>query len=487
MIVSTAEMQAAECRLFTTGVEAETLMDEAGARCAKAIIQFFPKRGRLTLFCGRGNNGGDTYVIGTRLKKQGWFVETVESHASTELTPLSQKKRIEFLSQTSNTDFHANSHHVVVDGLLGIGSNGPLRGKIGDLAGEINSIRKNEHATVFAVDLPSGVGQKNGVTADFTLSICEFKSELVADDAVDQVGRLVKIPLPELSTAIKKFGPEQVANSKVLRAWLSPRDFGKHKGSTGRVVIIAGSRGMTGAAVLAGLGALHGGAGLVTIFAEESIYPIVAASAPPEIMVRPTSDFSEVTEFNADVLAIGPGLGPAKRDDILNLILNDPRPAVVDADGLNWLAESESIPKFTHPRLLTPHPGEMSRLFGDFRNLTRDEIATEFSKRTGASILLKGSRSVIANSDETAPLTYNSTGHPGMATGGIGDVLTGLSAALIARKLSPARAAIVGSWLVGRAAEIAIFEDGESAESLSAVMIANRLGRAFRSLKSGDF
>ncbi len=487
MIVSASEMQAAEKRLFATGVEAEPLMDEAGFGCAQAILQFFPSPGRLTLFCGKGNNAGDAYVIGSLLKKQGWVVEAVESHDKSDMTALAQKKRKTLAATSPASKPPAGNHHVIVDGLLGIGTDGPLRGKIAELARQMNEIRRTEHATTFAVDMPSGIGQVNGVTADFTLSICEFKSELLGDDAVDQVGRLVKIPLPRISEYIEEATPDRVETAREMTSWLPSRGFGNHKGTAGRVAIIAGSRGLTGAAVLSSLGALRGGAGLVSVFVEEKIYPIIAASAPPEVMVRPVVNFSEVTEFNADVLAIGPGLGDNPRPDILDLIQRDPRPAVIDADGLNWIAASETFPAFAGPRLLTPHPGEMKRLHGDFGDRSRREIATEFAQKHKICVLLKGSRSVIADPGHGSPLYYNSTGHPGMATGGIGDVLTGLSAALIAQGVSLARAATLGSWLVGRAAEIAIFSEDESPESLTATVIANNLGKAFNSLRRAEF
>ncbi|NNE92744.1 MAG: NAD(P)H-hydrate dehydratase [Verrucomicrobiales bacterium] len=478
MLPTCQEMQDAEERLFATGVKAETLMDAAGLGCARAIDHFFPEPGRATLFCGKGNNAGDALVIGRHLQDWGWTVDAVYSCETGEGSDLLRNKRADFESD----DTPGGGPRILVDGLLGIGAGGPLRGKIGELAEQINTIRRAEHATVFAVDLPTGLGAENGVKADFTLSICEFKADLLEDSAIDRVGRLVKIELPELSGMLEPGGPS-VADANTLRSWLTPRNFGDHKGSAGRVAIVAGSRGLTGAATLGGMGALHGGAGLTTIFAEGLIYDIVASSAPPEIMVRPTTDFSEVFDFNADVLAIGPGLGEKPPKDIRDLIFDDPRPAVIDADGLNLIAPKFPFDFGKKPRLLTPHPGEMARFFDPLE--TRLATAEKLTDETGAAVVFKGARSVVTAPGEAA--IYNSTGHPGMATGGIGDVLTGLTAALITQKISSFRAGVLGSWLIGRAAEIATFERGESAESLTAGMVAECLGGAFESLKRGDF
>ncbi|MCB1237429.1 MAG: NAD(P)H-hydrate dehydratase, partial [Verrucomicrobiae bacterium] len=279
--------------------------------------------------------------------------------------------------------------------------------------------------------------------------------------------------------------PETLA--PLVRKLRRPFDF--HKGQAGRVAIVAGSRGFTGAAKLCGLGALRGGAGLVTLFAAEDIYEIVAASAPPEIMVRSTADFSDVADFNADVIALGPGIGspPAHEETLLELIQNDPRPMIVDADGLTLLGRRlNPVGSAFHPagpRLLTPHPGEFARLWPDRpANAERRDLARGFVETADSQVtlLLKGARTVLARKGE--PLAFNTTGHPGMATGGIGDVLTGLCAALVARGLTPFEAGSLGSWLIGRAAERSL-DRGASVESLGARMVATRLGLAFDSLR----
>ncbi len=269
---------------------------------------------------------------------------------------------------------------------------------------------------------------------------------------------------------------ETVATAESLGGILTRRAFGAYKNQFGRVGVVAGSRGLTGAAVLCASGALRGGAGLVELFALEEIYPTLAAAAPPEVMVKPVKDYRSLGDEAVDVWAIGPGLG--KRDDLLDLIERAPQPMVLDADGLNLFAgQLDLLATSRGPRLLTPHPGEMQRL-QPTENLGRAAQARRFLEKVDSTLLLKGSRTIVAARGR--PLSYNSTGHPGMATGGMGDVLTGVCAALLAQKLSPYDAARLGAWVCGRAAELAIFQGHASAQSFLPTDLLAHLGRAFR-------
>jgi NAD(P)H-hydrate epimerase len=235
-------------------------------------------------------------------------------------------------------------------------------------------------------------------------------------------------------------------------------------------------------------GALRGGAGLVTIYAPEDIQPILAVAAPPEVMVRPVKSYAEVLDEKHDVLAVGPGLGKARAGAILQLIEHAEGPMVLDADGLNIVAEHDAglLLRCAGPRLLTPHPGEMARLFPEAKGLSRYETATRFTglyskARFPVTLLLKGSRTIIH--EEGKPASYNTTGNPGMGTGGMGDVLTGVCAALIGQHLSPYDAARMGAWLCGHAAEIGVRMRAE--ESLSALDVVECLGGAFGHMRGG--
>ena len=504
MIVTCEQIQAAEERLFAGGVDAEPLMEKAGLGCALAIHQFFPQPHDAVLFIGTGNNGGDALVVGRHLRKWGWRVAGKLAASPGRMSPLAEKKLREFRGaeeRGAEAPWPTRGRLILIDGLLGIGARGPLRGKIGELAAEMNTLRNDGHGFSFAIDIPSGVDGNTGepypgaVTADFTLTITRVKAGLVADAAIDHVGRLVQIPLPEIAMAPFEGNTDiEVSCPLTLRKAAGPRPFSMHKGQAGRVAIIAGSRGFTGAAQLCSRGALHGGAGLVTLFAKEDIYPILASTAPAEVMVAPTKNYREVADFPFDVLAIGPGIGrePEEADFFLDLMRNEKRPVVIDADGLTLLSR-RLIPVDSFvpagPRLLTPHPGELTRLWGGpLPEIERAGIARRFVDRCpSVTLLFKGARTVIASRERA--LTLNPTGTPGMASGGMGDVLTGLCAALIATPFRDDlhQAAATGSWLLGRAAEMARFSGIESPESLSAGHVAGFLGPAFDSLWRGDF
>jgi len=320
------------------------------------------------------------------------------------------------------------------------------------------------------------------VVADFTVTIGFAKRGLLADDALNFVGRLEVVPLRDLQA---KSSGEIVATAESLRALLPRRPFGAYKNQFGRIGVIAGSKGLTGAAALCSLGALRAGAGLVELFVPQEIYPIVAASAIPEVMVKPVVSYERLLDEKIDVWAVGPGLGRERATEILKFIEQAAQPMIIDADGLNIVAEKIApLWKPAGPRLLTPHPGEMKRLFPEEKG-SRAEIAERFCAQYPVALLLKGSRTIVAERDRA--LSYNTTGNPGMATGGMGDVLTGVCAALIAQKLSPYDAARLGAWICGRAAEIAIFEGNASEESLLPSDLLANLGRAFNDLREPDF
>ena len=481
-VVSSAEMRAAEEAAFARDVTAEALMDEAAAGIAAAVAKFFPHPGRCLVFAGKGNNAGDAFAAAHLLQDRGWRVETHLAFPENELGPLAEKK---MRALRKDAEHKTARPSIVLDGLLGVGAKLPLRAPIAKACREINRLRRDEYAFVFAVDLPTGLDSETGaadpdcVIADFTLTIGFAKRGLFADHALDYVGRIERILLPDL--APPPGGETLLADAASLRGLLARRNFGAYKNEFGRVGVVAGSKGLTGAAVLCATGALRGGAGLVELFVPAGIYEIVAAAAPPEAMVKPIVSYASLVHEPIAVWAIGPGLGEANADEIRQLIAQAPEPMVVDADALNILARDPAILRQAKgPRLLTPHPGEMKRLFPN-ECATRAEQARQFCAAHKVTLLLKGSRTIVAESSQ--PLSYNTTGNPGMATGGMGDVLTGVCAALLAQKLIPFDAARLGAWLCGRAAEIAIFDDGASEESLLPSDVIANLGGAFRDLR----
>jgi NAD(P)H-hydrate epimerase len=217
----------------------------------------------------------------------------------------------------------------------------------------------------------------------------------------------------------------------------------------------------------------------------ESIYAIVASQCPAEVMVKPLDDYSNLAEIPGDIWAIGPGLGSEVPQAIIDLIYHDARPAVVDADALNALAADRGrLVELPGNRLLTPHPGEMKRLSGGADFPDRISLVRAMVEAWGVTLLFKGARTLIASPG--SPIELNTTGHPGMASGGMGDVLTGVTASLAAQGQSLHDAACLGSWLLGRAAEIAVQSGGIAPEAVSAPMAAEHLGAALLALQTPD-
>jgi NAD(P)H-hydrate epimerase len=360
-----------------------------------------------------------------------------------------------------------------------------LREPIRTACRSINELRSKNGAYVFAVDLPTGLDGDSGKTdrdcviADFTVTIGFAKAGLVADDALNYVGRLEVVPLHELHCPDKK-AKEIIASSPALHGLLQRREYGAYKNQFGRIGVVAGSKGFIGAALMTSQGALRAGAGLVEVFVPEEIYEIVAGAAPMEAMVKPVQSYHDLLKEKTDVWALGPGLGTSRAGEVLEVIEKAKQPMVVDADGLNILSEKTSVlRRCKGKRLLTPHPGEMKRLFPGHKE-SRADTATTFCRRFPVTLLLKGSRTIVGERDR--PLNYNTTGNPGMATGGMGDILTGVCAGLMGQGLSLYDAARVGAWLCGRAAEIAIFGGGQSEQSLLPRDILDHLGEAFNEL-----
>jgi ADP-dependent NAD(P)H-hydrate dehydratase / NAD(P)H-hydrate epimerase len=513
-ILTSAQMRVAEQAAFARGVEVEALMDDAGAGVAHAVSKFFPKPGTCIVFAGKGHNAGDALVAATLLRRRGWKIAVCLAFERDDCSELMRKKLDDLQAMTRavgdagvtplelfayraddllalQKKIAAEAHLgtpgplIVLDGLLGVGARPPLREPIRQSCRVINQLRKNSGAYVFAVDLPTGLDSDEGkpdrdcVIADFTVTIGFAKAGLVADDALNFVGRLEVVQLEELRAPAKK-PKEIIASPGVFRGLLPRRPYGSYKNQYGRVAIVAGSKGFVGAALMTTHGALRAGAGLVEVFVPAEIYDIVASAAPMESMVKPLESYRELLKQKPDVWALGPGLGKSRADEILEVIEKARQPMVVDADGLNILSEKISaLRRCKGKRLLTPHPGEMKRLFPGEKG-SRAKTATMFCRRFPVILLLKGSRTIVAQRDR--PLSYNTTGNPGMATGGMGDVLTGVCAGLAGQGLSLYDTARLGAWLCGRAAEIAIFNGEQSEQSLLPCNVLNHLGEAFKEL-----
>ncbi|HEV3392210.1 MAG TPA: NAD(P)H-hydrate dehydratase [Chthoniobacterales bacterium] len=488
-VLSSAQMQAAEQAAFARGITVEALMNQAGAGVARAVRQFFPKPATCIVFAGKGHNGGDALVAAEQLQRIGWKIDVRLPFAEDNCSELTQKKLKALREATpkSSDTIDRATQTIILDGLLGTGAKSFLREPIRSAAREINRLHRENNAFVFAVDLPTGLDADSGendpedsVVADFTVTIGFVKHGLIVDPAINFVGRIEIVPLTDLwpdATAPN----ELAANAHSLSAILPRRKFSAYKNQFGRIGVVAGSRGFVGAAIMTAEGALRAGAGLVEVFVPEEIYEIVASDAPIEAMVKPVRRYRDLLDEKVNVWAVGPGLGKARAGEVLNLIENASQPMIVDADGLNIVADKIDILRSCRgPRLLTPHPGEMSRLM-DVGKMARAGIARNFCDRFPVTLLLKGSRTIVC--ERGKPISYNTTGNPGMASGGMGDVLTGVCAGLAGRELSMYDAGRVGTWVCGRAAEMSIFQKRESEESLLAGNVLAHLGAAFNELR----
>ncbi len=492
--VNCAEMRAIEHAAMDAGWTEERLLDLAGTQLGHALGRHVPHPGTTVGYLGKGHNAGDTLVALRVLRDAyGWQVAARCAFGIGSCAPLTRRKwqELGLAAPLDGPPPHPRMPLVLLDGLLGIGATGALRGPLAELAAEMERLRQSSGAIVAAVDLPSGldpdtgVSAEGGVTADITFMIGNAKAGALRGTAVNTVGALALVPVEPLATGadgpVELIAPQEMDFSKMVR----PFDF--HKGLAGKVALVAGSAAYPGAAVLAATGALRAGAGLVTLHVPESCAAITAAKCPPEIIIRGYGSFRDLAIGESDSLVVGCGLGETDDTGISEFrdwLAGVRIPTVLDADALNWLAKSGSSDVFRENHVLTPHPGEFRRLAPDLNDHSREEAARAFADRHPATLLLKGARTLITRRDR--PLWVNSTGTPGMATGGQGDLLAGVIGALLAGGHDSTQAAAFGAWLCGRASEIACGRPGMSAESITPTDTGLNLGAAFRDWRNAS-
>lgn len=464
---------------FASGATAESLMEIAGREAARLVREFHPKPGRCLVFFGKGHNGGDALVAARHLAEAGWSIELEKVFSDDSFAPLAAKQ----LGRIWKTRSQAAAPVVILDGLLGIGASGEPREPVAAAIQRINAMRSQQAAWVLALDIPSGLGSQLCVQADATVAMGFAKTELLLDESTQFVGRLAVVSLPGVNPPADADNAE-IIQSLSLRTLVPPRIFETHKGQCGRVAVIAGSRKYPGAARLCSAAAVKAGAGLVTLFVPPDITPVLSGAVIPEVMVSPVADLREVLDQKFDAVAIGPGFGRERDEMVRDFISKSPIPCVIDADALNAISQDTVCLKTNAgPRLLTPHPLEMERLFPR-KNRNRREWLEAFVDEYPVTLLLKGARTLIG--ERGTPPAYNTTGHPGMATGGMGDVLTGVAAALLAQGKSPFQSAKLAAWLCGHAAELALRDGLASQESLAASDVLAHLGPAFIDLRAGS-
>jgi NAD(P)H-hydrate epimerase len=468
------------------GVPSLALMERAGRAVADAAIALAAPAGRFMVVCGAGNNGGDGYVAARLLRAAGRDARVVALVPAERLSGDARAVREQAdrsgvpIDEGLLSPIDAGAGDVVVDAIFGTGLGRPPEGAFADAIARIGSARI-AGARVVAVDVPSGLSADSGqplgscVRADRTVTFAFLKRGLVLQPGAALAGEVTVADIGIPADAARRIpvGCELLTEPEA-RVLVPARARDAHKGDAGRLLVIAGSPGKTGAAHLALTGALRGGAGLVTLAARPEVLPFALAGRPEAMSVAlpgtgplGRGDLAALLAVarGVDALAIGPGIprGPETAELLRALVQRAGKPAVLDADALNALAEDPgALRELGAPVLLTPHPGEMARLCGStIADIQADRIgvAATQARAWSATVLLKGARTVVADPD--APPTLIPTGNPGLATGGTGDVLTGLCGALLAGGFPPPSAGRVGAWVHGRAGDLAARRFGE--------------------------
>lgn len=461
------------------GIPEIVLMENAGLKVVEAIKESFGIPDNVCVVCGKGNNGGDAAVAARHLKNSGANVSILllgeRSAVSNSLKinlDIADRSGIPIF-ETSGADVLEkllNDADLIIDGILGTGLQSVVEGTYAQVISSINKTK----CPVVSIDIPSGIDSDTGeikgscIEADITVTLHLPKIGMLKYPALLKMGKLViaDIGIPYKSPKSQTPNPKQAQNANLnipnitdinfIRNYLPVRKFDANKGDNGRVLIIAGSVGMAGAAILASRAALRAGSGLVYLSVPKAIQNTVN-TATAEVITFADLTVQKIKKMRLDVIAIGPGLGSKQKLLVSGLIKADlPIPYVIDADGLNSIAGNNNIlRKRKHPTVITPHPGEMARLL----NMTVDRvqsdkvnIAVKTAKDLNVIVVLKGANTVIA--DPSGDHYINITGNPGMATAGMGDVLTGMISSLIGEGIDPFKASVCAVFIHGMAGDV---------------------------------
>jgi hydroxyethylthiazole kinase-like uncharacterized protein yjeF len=475
------------------GIPSLVLMENAGRQVVAAMEASFESQlaGRVAVLCGRGNNGGDGFVVARTLLQRGidtsvfviGALADVRGDARTNLDILGRLGvTVVEIGDEQSWELHFSEISkctLIVDAIFGTGLRSPAAGMLETVIADINAA----DIPVVAIDLPSGVSADTPqligdcVQASMTVTLAAPKLPLVLPPAETHAGDVVIADIGIPYEVIEGLdGPRvELLTPEQLRLMIEPRAADSHKGDYGRVTVVAGSRGKTGAAHLSAMGALKSGAGLVTVATPRCCLPIVASMAP-EFMTEPLDEGSDgllsadavdqVLGLNHDVLACGPGLGrsPAVAEFVRGILDRASVPVVLDADAITVLANDPGRLMGREERevIITPHPGEMARLIGvsvEEVQANRIQVAADFASTHRIYVVLKGHRTLIATPE--GHVFINPTGNPGMATGGTGDILTGMIAAWLAQLLDAEAACRLAVFLHGAAGDLAEGTDGQ--------------------------
>ncbi len=472
------------------------LMERAASRIAGWLADRFTRERQMVFFAGPGNNGGDALAVARQLAGSGYRCEIIipdfgKEPSASFLINLERLVNQSLIKITSISDGHhipkIFAESVIVDGLFGSGLTRPLSGFPASVVDQINQLGN----IVVSIDIPSGMmGEDNSgnnpdgiVRADFTLTLQFPKIAFFFPENEKYTGRWTVLPIGLHPEGISiTDSPFWFVDLDEVRNLLPARGKFAHKGDFGHAMLVAGSYGKMGAAVLAAKACLRSGAGLLTAHVPGKGYGIIQA-AVPEAMASIDSDNKVFSEFPDpglySAVGAGPGLGqsPETCRALENLLGNCKAPMVIDADALNIIAANrELLRKIPFNSVLTPHPGEFRRLAGDCSNSWERLLKqAEFSKRYRIILVLKGAYTSVTLPD--GRIFFNSTGNPGMATAGSGDVLTGIILGLLSQRIDPENAALFGVYLHGLAGDIAAAKNSEP--GLVAGDIIGCIGKAF--------
>lgn len=493
------------------GIPSLVLMENAGRQVVAAMEAEFDDLAdrRVVVLSGRGNNGGDGFVIARVLEQRGiqvsvFVIGPLSEVRGDALVNLEILGRLGFdvveVAGEEQWELHSSEVRqadIIVDAIFGTGLSQPLRGFHETIVADVNSM----DVPVVSVDLPSGMDSNSAhllgpcIVAHLTVTLAAPKLPLVLSPACGHAGRLVvaDIGIPaDVIEALEGARVEWLTSTR-LQALLPERAVDAHKGSFGHVLVVAGSRGKTGAAALAALGALRSGAGLVTVATPDSCQAVVA-SLGAEFMTVPLPEAGGglapeaadlILALPCDVIALGPGLGmaPGTRSVVQAILERASVPLLLDADALNAFGDDPGrlTARDGQQVVVTPHPGEMARLMSSSATevqANRLESARNLATARNLTVVLKGHQTVIATPD--GGLLINPTGNPGMATGGTGDVLTGAIAAWLAQVRDAETASVLGVYLHGAAGDLAAADTGQVA--MTAGDLADYLGEAVLAL-----
>ncbi|MHC8303929.1 NAD(P)H-hydrate dehydratase [Pseudomonas sp. PB3P13] len=469
-LYSAAQVRAIDASLIAAGTPGFELMQRAARATWRALVRQWPTANELSVVTGHGHNAGDGYLVALLAQRAGWHVRVLAAGEPQRLQGDAARAHAEALAEgvvVQTWSAQAQLRGIVLDALLGIGVSGEVREPYASVIAAINS----SGLPVAAVDIPSGLCADTGrllgaaVRADLTVTFIGLKVGLFTGDAADVTGELVFNDLQAEAEHLSgiDINARRLTFSNLPR--LAAREATAHKGQFGHVLLIGGDRGFGGAILLSAQSALLSGAGMVSV-ATRSEHVAAALARIPEAMVLGTSSANQLMGLldKVSVLVVGPGLGQgAWGRSLLSAAANAPLPQVWDADALNLL--SEQFARLSKDCVITPHPGEASRLLGISTaevQADRPAAAHALSKKYAAVVVLKGAGSLIASPDGRLAVCHQ--GHPAMATAGLGDVLAGLIGALRAQGMAAFEAACLGVWLHANAGA----QQGKSGRGLAA-------------------